>query len=345
MNTMKHFVISRIGLGTYDESRLEKRIELFDAITLPSLVNQSSPVFILIVIDAHMPIGARTRINSLLAKRPNCFLVPIDVTQLINVRTGGFDWVWDHCQDFILKNGLIENPHDYIISSILDADNAWHRDVVAKINSISAERLPELLLKEKGGGRTPWTCHSAGMIATFTNGYQWEFAANAIKEVKFPFHSMAVFVTSRFSSGISACSSRHSEWPEYSEVVQFEVGVPNTDSQMWIYGRHDEAAVSWSSSPSIPISGALEKELSATFGVDIGRVRQWCLAYPAGQRLEHSGQHARQQHDLIFRIAALNRKIRALRTSVNVQTSSSAIHDELMPCEIERENLIEKLQG
>jgi hypothetical protein len=114
---------------------------------------------------------------------------------------------------------------------------------------------------------------------------------------------------------------------------------------MWIYSRHDEATVPSSTSQSIPISGAVEKELSATFGVDIEKVRQWCLAYPAGQRLEYSGRHARQQYDLIFRIAALNRKIRALRTSVNLQTSSSAMHDELMPCEIEREELIEKLQG
>jgi hypothetical protein len=126
--------------------------------------------------------------------------------------------------------------------------------------------------------------------------------------------------------------------------VEFEVGVSNLPSQMWIYGRHDEGTVGWNASQGIPISGELETELSETFGIDIEKVRQWRLNYSADQNFQYPGQHTtRGQYDLIFRIAALNRKIRAMRTGANTQASS--VSEELTPCEIEREHLIEKLQG
>lgn len=32
-----HFVITRLGFGIYDEARLEKMIDLFAAVTLPSI--------------------------------------------------------------------------------------------------------------------------------------------------------------------------------------------------------------------------------------------------------------------------------------------------------------------
>jgi hypothetical protein len=346
MHPIKHFIVTRIGLGIYSEPRLNKVIDLFEAVTLASLANQSSQAFSsLIVVDAHMPAGARTKISTLLANRSKFFLVPIDVTRLIHVRAGCFDWIWEHCQDFILKNGLIDHPQDYIVSSILDADDAWHRDVVASINAVFSERLPRLLVREKGGDRSTWTSHTAGMIATFPHGYQWYIPANAIAKMTYPFHSMSVFVASRFSGGISACSSRHSQWPEYSKVVQFEVGVSNIAAPMWVYGRHDEATVGWSAHEGVPI-GAFETELSATFGVDAQKIREWRSAYAGSPLSEYLGQRTtREQYDLIFRIAALNRKIRAMRMGANLQTVAITRDDELMPCEIERENLIEKLQG
>jgi len=346
MNAIKHFVITRIGLGMYDEARLRKVIDLFEAITLSSLFNQSSQEFIsLVAIDAHLPLGARERLSALIKERPNYFLVPIDVTRLINVRAGCFDWVWDCCQDFILAKGLLEDPSDYIISSNIDADDAWHRDIVGSINRLFSERLPDLLAMEKGDGRSTWTSHTAGIAATFPQGYQWFVAANAVADMTFPFHSMSVFITARFSSGISACSSRHSQWPEYAKVVQFDVGASKTAPQMWVYCRHDEATVSWNAVQGVPVTPEFEQGLSMMFGVDMEKVQQWRVNYPVTADVEYLGQRTtREQYDLIFRIAALNRKIRAIRSSVDAQNVSAA-DDELMPCEIEREQLIEKLQG
>src|SRR5436305_5582431 len=101
MSALRHFVVTRIGLGIYDEARLTKMIDLFEAVTFSSLANQRSREFLdLIVIDAHMPSAPRSRLEKLLDGRTNFFTVPIDVTRLIQVHIGCFDWVWDHCQDF-----------------------------------------------------------------------------------------------------------------------------------------------------------------------------------------------------------------------------------------------------
>src|ERR1700732_437767 len=132
---LKHFVITRLGLCVYNEHWFEKMIDLFEAVTFPSLVRQSSAEFIwLIVVDANIPPKARQRLEGLLSSFPNYHLVSIDVTQLQRLRQGCFDWVWDHCQDFILESGFLDDPFDYIVTSLIDADDAWHRDVISTIN-------------------------------------------------------------------------------------------------------------------------------------------------------------------------------------------------------------------
>ena len=168
----QHFVITRLGLGIYDESRLNKLIDLFEAVTLPSLLNQSSQEFVwLVSIDSAFSEKAKSKIAKLLDGHSNCYVVPIDVTGLINVRLACFDWVWDHYQDFILENDLLKNPHDYIVTSIVDADDAWHRDVISTVNNLIANRLPYLC--ERSENRGTWLRHSSGLAITFPNGYAW----------------------------------------------------------------------------------------------------------------------------------------------------------------------------
>jgi hypothetical protein len=346
MNAVKHFVITRIGLGIYNEVRLTKMIDLFEAVTLPSLGNQSSQEFVsLIVVDGHMPAAVRSRIENLLDGRSNFHTVPIDVTRLIQVHVGCFDWVWDHCQDFILQAPLIDDPRDYVITSVLDADDAWHRDVVSTVNGRFVHRLSSLRAAEKD--RTTWVRHSAGMAMTYPRGYQWYVATNKVDVLSMEFHSMAVFVTARFSSGISACSSRHSQWREYSKVLQFDVGVEEFDRPMWVYTRHHEGVVPWNASQAMQIDARLENELSATFGIDIEKTRRWRAAYSVGSNSMYSGQRTTgEQYDRIFRIASLNRKLRILKSQMTADRSDlTSLKEKIKWCEAERARLIEKLKG
>jgi hypothetical protein len=346
MSAIKHFVITRIGLGIYDESRLNKMIDLFEAVTLSSLAHQTNQEFVcLIVLDAHMPVAASNRIEKLIDGRSNFFPVPIDVTQLIWVHIGCFDWVWDQCQEFILAAELIDDLHDYIITSILDADDAWHREVVSSVNSLFAQRLSKLRASEKD--RTTWIRHSAGMAMTFPRGYQWYIAANKLDVLTMEFHSMAVFVTARFSSGISACSSRHSQWRAYSNVLQFDVAVEARDRPMWVYTRHHEGVVPWNAAQAMQIDTRLENELSSAFGIDMEKIKRWSTTYPIGANSMYPGQRTTgEQYDRIFRIASLNRKLRALKNRMSAEDPDlTSLKDEIKRCEAERTRLIGRLQG
>src|SRR5215211_2386033 len=219
---LKHFVITRLGLCVYNEQRLARVIDLFEAVTLSSLVHQESKHFVLlIVIDSNMPPNSRRRLEGLLSHHPNCHLVQIDITQMLHVRHGCFDWVWDHCQEFLLQGVMFDDPYEYVITSLIDADDAWHRDVIRTVNQFMSERLPHVCMGEEKRGT--WLRHTSGIVATFPRGYKWFVGANLWEPVRRPFMSMAVFVAMRFSSGISVCSSRHRAWPSYSDVLAFDV--------------------------------------------------------------------------------------------------------------------------
>jgi hypothetical protein len=351
---LKHVVITRLGLCVYSEHWFARMIDLFEAVTLPSLVRQTSTEFIwLVVIDADMPSTARDRVETLLSPYPNCHLVPIDVTQLLHVRQGCFDWVWDHCQEFILEGGFLDDPCDYIITSVIDADDAWHQDVVSTVNRFMTEWLPRVCVGEEQRGT--WLRHTFGMATTFPRGYKWFVKANALEPVQYPFMSMAVFVTARFSSGISACSSRHRAWPSYCDVLAFEILEIEQDRPMWIYARHDLTTQPWDASAAVPMDSSMSDQLCQDFGIDGQKVQRWCEKYDRKSASDapphaHKGCDASAQYDRVFRIAALNRQIEALkrrrgmRDEIHVGRDAS-LDDAIARSEGRRALLIEALRA
>lgn len=312
---LKHFVITRLGLGVYGERWFTDIIDLFETITLPSLLRQSSQEFIrLIVVGADMPAAARRRIENLLRPHPSFHLVAIDVTGLTHVRQGCFDWVWDRCQDFILEAGLVEDPGQYIITSVIDADDAWHRDVVRTVNAFMAGRLPRACPGEADRGT--WLQHTCGIAATFARGYKWFIETDAWEAIGQPYMSMAVFVAARFSSGISACSSRHLGWPSYCKVLAFEAAEIEQDEPMWLWVRHGRTTQPWDASALAPVDAPTGIARCRAFGVDLDKLEHWRGRFSqkdaVSPSLAHAGRSASDQHDRIFKIAGLNRQIAAL---------------------------------
>ncbi len=351
---LKHFVVTRLGLGIYSEQWFAKMIDLFEAVTLASLVRQTSTEFIwLIVIDADMPSEARDRIASLLRPYPNYHLVPIDVTRLLRVRQGCFDWVWDHCQDFILERGLLDDPCDYIITSVIDADDAWHQDVISTINKFMSDRLPHACVGEEKRGT--WIRHTAGIAVTFPHGYKWFITANALEPIEHPFQSMGVFIAARSSSGISACSSRHRAWRSYCDVLAFEISEIERDRPMWVYARHDRTTQPWDASAVVPMDSSASDQLRQAFGIDLHKVQRWREKYYPGTKADgfppvHSGRSVASQYDRIFRIAALNRQIEAFKRRRGklgeTRSGSDGSLDEIIAqSEAQRASLIEMLRA
>jgi hypothetical protein len=353
---LKHFVVTRLGLGIYSEPWLARIIDLFEAVTLPSLLGQTSAEFVwLIAIDAQMPSTARHRIEDLRRSSPRCHLVPIDVTRLERVRQGCFDWVWDHCQEYILEGGLLDDPCDYVTTSVIDADDAWHREVIATVNRFMWAWLPRGCVGEADRGT--WLRHTSGIAATFPRGYTWFVEDDALEPMHYPFMSMAVFVTARFSSGISACSSRHRGWPSYCDVLAFEVSEIEPDRPMWIYARHDLTTQPWDASTARPADASTRAQLGHDFGIDPWKVARWRRPRPGRGEIDapasaHHGCDASARYDRIFRIAALNRQIAALRRrrerpgETGVRGVRPAPDDEAIAAkEARRASLIERLRA
>jgi hypothetical protein len=319
--TLHHFIVTRIGIGIRHENWYRSALSLFEAITFPSLCAQSGVDFTsLLIVDHDMPASAKARLWSIVRGHSNFHIVSIDLSEMHYVRQGCFDYVWDRCQEYLLGNRLIVDPFNYIITSVLDGDDAWHHDTVVLVADKVAEEMPEFLASEPR--RHTWFRHSAGMLLSFPDGLEWYAQSDVVLPMRRPFNSMSVFVAARFSSGISACSSRHNGWPSYCHVLNFKTVTADTASPMWVYVRHDRTESPWdandkSSDPNC--LGALRRN----FGIDFDKVDEWrknselrVAGVGDAAPNSHAGMWGTEQLDCYFRITALNRQIAALERHI-----------------------------
>jgi hypothetical protein len=342
----KHFVITRLGLGIYDEERLDKMIDLFAAVTLPSLKNQTRQEFVwLIIIDAACPAASKSKILNLVEDYQHCHCVPIDLTNLCNVRLACFDWIWECCQTFILGKRLIQNPEDYVVTSIIDADDAWNRETIVTVDRLVRGKMPEIFANITNRGT--WLRHSVGLTITFADGYVWFIPTRKFWPLKNEFRSMSVFVVARFSSGISACSCRHTQWRKYSEILEFEVISAPSKEPMWIYSRHDETVESWNAGQGMQMPNSLDDRWDNMFGIDRKKVDKWLADYPPKQQVaKQFNPSAALQYDLAFRISGWNRLVLVLEKDSTRKTENGGLANEaLLKARAERERLIRELRG
>jgi hypothetical protein len=324
---MQHFVVIRMGIGVHSEDWYRSALGLFEAITFPSLCAQTSQHFIaLVLVDHAIPQTARRHLEHITAGNPNFHVLPIDLTRMYSVRQGCFDYVWDRCHDYLLGRRIIVDPFDYVITSVLDADDAWHRDTVAIVRAHSLERLPAFQRQER---ENP-TCirHTGGMCLSFPHGLRWFAHSDVVLPAHLPFNSMSVFTVARFSSGISAWSSRHTQWTSYCNVLEFAAITAEADRPMWAYVRHDRTQVGWDEQGNASDPRCVES-LRYDFGIDFARVEQWrtdSQRQRGGDQppRSHLGMPSTEQLDCYFRITALNRQIDVLERQAEEEDLDAA---------------------
>lgn len=343
----RHFVLSRLGLGIFSDSWFEQMISLFETITLPSLASQTSKDFVwLIVVDRGMPAPARERLERLIQPHAHFHLVTIDITQMTWMRLGGHDWIYEPCKEYILGAGLIEDPTEYITTSIIDCDDAWHVDMVRRVNSFAESRVSGLTQEEPRRGSH--VRHSSGMVLTYVQGLVFFASTTAIGPSRTPFLSMSVSVLARFSSGISALSSRHAKWAEAAAVADFEPVQIENSEPMWLYVRHDRTALPWQSPASLrAATQAQMQELGRVFGIDLNRLDEWRSKYALDLKkkpkvTDYPGHSPRVQYSRIFHLTALNRQIEALRRG-QMLPASKHLQELLATQEQRREELIRQI--
>ncbi len=322
--TLKHFVVIRLGLGIYHLPWYDSRLALFEAVTYPSLRAQTDQAFTtLLVVDRQIPAAALSRLGDIVADAANVHIVSIDLANLRQVRHGSWDFVWDYCQDYLTEQHVVTDPFEYVVTSILDDDDAWHHQTVELVRQRLAPELPRLVADESKS-LTNYR-HTRGQVLTFPHGLKWFAHTDVVQPFEYEFLGISVFVLARFSSGISALSSRHPAWPQMAHVTVFDVIRAESERPMWVYVRHDQAETMWQDPTAANgqqtkdrgIAGAAGDPLCAQalrtdFGIDFSKVQTWRSRSGNTRPVRHPGFAAREQLDCFFRITALNRQIAAL---------------------------------
>src|SRR5262245_11128316 len=203
------------------------------------LQQSSKDFFWLVAIDSNMPPRSRARLERLLQVAPHFHMVPIDITRMTNIVAGGFASQFDYCRDYMIACGLVEDINEFVITSRIDDDEAWKRDVIAIVNTEMNRRMVSIN-KTSGDPRgTP------GLVLTLPRGLAWFVASNTLQLIEFPFLAMSIFVTAPLYTGFNVASIDHYHWPQYAEAFHFDVAQVEPERPMWVYTRHDLTTMPW----------------------------------------------------------------------------------------------------
>ena len=305
---VKHFVFTRLGIGIYNEAWHEHRLDLFEAITLPSMLQQSSKAFTwLVAVDSNMPPKSRARLGQMLQGVPHFHMVPIDVARMTNIVVGGLASQFDYCRDYIMACGLVDDPKEFVITSRIDDDDAWHRDLIAIVN---AEMNRWMIQEQESQGNST---AAIGRILTLPRGLAWFVPNNVLQLIEFPFLAISIFVAARLDSGFSVASIDHYRWPQYAETFHFDVAQAEPERPMWVYTRHDRTTMQWQTVDVPTASQPPLALLKTEFNIDVERIAQFRSRIP--RRSDFAvGTHGAYllQFQRIRRITALNRQIELL---------------------------------
>jgi hypothetical protein len=327
MKNIPLFVFTRLGIGVSNESYYERVLPLFEAVTFPSMMGQTDSDFHwMIAVDASMPPKARDRLLQLVADRSQIHIVPVEMIELQEMHIGSFNWLEQAFCRFALSKGLIERADDFIITALIDCDDAWHESTVAIVRTNALQLLPSLILSEEN--KFYLAAGIAGAVMTFPNGYEWHPLAGTSVHLRYPWLSMSIFVVSRFCAGVYAFSCRHDCWPQMAQIATFLAAEMNVSSPMWIHTRHGDnlsAAFGVGKREIIPGTSHLK-----SFHIDETALARWHESLPANKAAERPEKHrvAFKQYALMFKIAAFNKQIDCLRAAM--ATGCSAKLDDIL---------------
>lgn len=237
---MKHYVLTRLGLTVTDEDWYKNKLPIFEKICFASVANQIDQNFVwIIALDDRAPSFFKEQLTHLLKGHDNYLVVPIDLQQIKPMSMLGYAWVWDAVVEHRALQPFLPDAEEFIITSMLDDDDAWHKETTARAAAHFGGVLECLVASEPS--RSYLIACSSGAVLTFANGQWFYLDGQRIEDREWPFHSMSVFVLARFMSGITAYTSRHRSWADFHKVVGFDLTIETTDFPMWLYTQHAAA--------------------------------------------------------------------------------------------------------
>lgn len=262
-------VCTRFGIGVRDLAWFEHRLELFAAVTAPSLRAQEDQHFHWVLfVDSAVPATVRQRLHTILA--------PFEGRATLHTDPHA----WASTVHSLGKQRDLLDADGYLLTGRIDDDDAWHVSTVGQVR----ERVKSWC-RQRGG--------AAGLGLTFTNGLEWIMydmldiktlqekgdritRGAAVRPFSLAFHSMSVFAYSRLSDEIAAISMPHSQSADFLTQSNFDLDVVSTERPMWLYCRHKHTVSGTQYSNADEVEKTLA-DLTREFGIDQTRTTKYLL--------------------------------------------------------------------
>lgn len=211
----KHFVMTRFGLGIFSEEWYKHRFEIFEAITMPSILNQTEKNFKWIIfVDINLPEYARIKFFEYTKKDSRIIIYYINQIK-------------ENIDSDNLFNLMIDSDN-YILTSRIDDDDAIALDTFEKVyNAIKKENLNNLD-----------SDNSKSLLLTLPLGYEFDINIGRYTEYRHLSLGMAIYLLLPPHIKKSCYSYSHSNIIEKSGAKHIEL---NKTEHSWLYTRHLQA--------------------------------------------------------------------------------------------------------
>lgn len=255
-------VSTRFGVGVQDDNWFENRFKLLEAITISSLFSQTDRDFKwLIFVGAKSKDWVVDKLEKMLSVFNGSAVVIREVQSASSINK------------FAKKNFT----SDFMLTALLDDDDAWDVNTVKRIKSIANEMI------DRGVERCGFT---------FENGYEWLISdlvdvdallnknikvlrESAIYKYSRPFLNISCFVLSENGNLFDRFCNIHSSFGEILSDCGFEKIVFNDENPAWLYVRHHQADSSIRKAHGTEKINVDINELVELFGINSKAVRAY----------------------------------------------------------------------
>jgi hypothetical protein len=211
----------------HDNAYINRRLDIFEAFTLPSLRNQTSQDFHwLLLVNPALPGSCRERLQRLIDASRNIHVVDTDIRKELHNQQ-------EYQRSFDEFLGKIPGEYDYLLSSRIDSDDCWNVNYVELLQ----HRVNELI----AAATDP--AHFQPTMLTFPRGvvcYPCEIRGKfGLVNCRKSFWSASVDIV----AGLKACPPPyrfpHSKARKFARRHGFRTMKIASREPMWLYLQHD----------------------------------------------------------------------------------------------------------
>jgi hypothetical protein len=211
----------------HDEAYISRRLDIFEAFTLPSLKNQTNQDFHwILLVNPNLSEPCRQRLQRLVGGSPNIHIVYVDIRKELHNQQEyqrGFD-------EFLAN---LPGKYDYLLSSRIDSDDCWNVHYVETLQ----QEVNDLLSKVTG------PVGFSGAMLTFPSGvicYPYEIRGKyGLVNCRKSYWSTSVDIITSFERRTPLYRFPHSKARKFAKRLGLRSIKIATQEPMWLYLQHD----------------------------------------------------------------------------------------------------------